>query len=531
MISPFRLYGAILLLLLEMFFLSILVDASTISRESLIGKLLSSTGDVLRWIIVSAGLLTIYFTQTKEWTRNRISDNRPIARVIAIFVLHCVLFVLVAILTFQLFQTNNRVDTTEGILWITLLAAVAITWCFILVGAKKWSDFLRQEKWSCFGIGLAALVIVIAGTFFQQFWRVLNLFTLSGTRTVLELFYNNIYFEYAERKLGVPEFWVTIDSACSGIEGIVIAISTTAIYLFLSRKELRFPQALALIPIACLFSVGLNILRIAALISIGIEISPKLAIEGFHSVAGWLAAVIVALIIIFIFTSWKWVQRPVVAPDTSLDQENDHVLAIAILTPFALFVGLTLFGRIFSSEFEYLYPLKITITSIAIAYYWKSYQLRLPNNYLEVTIASVLAASVWIALSDYQPQVDQDLVASVTEMSQLSAVIWLLLRTISFWMIVPIFEELLFRGYLMSRLAGYPIDNNRKLPFHWVSLLVSSVLFGLIHDAWIAGIAAGVIFGWLRFRSISLTSCLFAHGLTNILISFWALFSGRWSLI
>ncbi len=531
MTSHFRLYGAVLLLLGEMFFLSIVVDSSTISQKSFISGLLSNAGNVLRWIIVSAGLLVLYFTQINNWTSQRIRDDRPAIQIFLTFLVHLFLFVAVALVTFWLFQIGHQITSAQSLIWMLLILAVSVTWGLIIVGLSRWKIFLLEEKWRILGLGSAALVIVVAGTYFQQFWEVLNVFTLSATRVVLEIFYDNLYFDYAGRKLGVPEFWVIIDSACSGIEGIVVAVSTTAIYLFLSRNELRFPQALALIPIACLFSILLNVVRIAALIGIGIEVSPRLAVEGFHSVAGWLAAVIVALIIIFVFSSWRWILRPTSKSHNPQTQESDHDVAIAILTPFAVFVMLTLTGRVFSSEFEYFYPLKMTITGLVLIYYWKSYRLRIPTNYLEIIFAAGLTAGLWILLSDHQPDLDQALVESLSRMSWISATVWILWRVMSFWVVVPIFEELVFRGYLMSRIAGHTIDNSQRLPFHWAGLLVSSVLFGFIHEAWVAGFLAGIIFGYLRFRSVSMTSCILAHGLTNFLISVWAMYSNRWSLI
>lgn len=514
-----------------MFFLSILVDASTISRSTFLGKALSNAGNVLRWSIVFAGLLTLYFTQTKNWTHKQFGDDRSLARVAILVFLHLLLYVVSVVLTVWIFKVGQTISAAQSFFWTSIVLATATTWCLIIVNFARWRFFLSKEKSTLLWAGICSLIIVIAGTFFQRFWEVLNAFTLSGTRLVLELLYDNIYFDFAEKKLGVPEFWVFVDSACSGIEGIVVAVSTTSIYLFLSRDQLRFPHSLALIPIACIFSILLNILRIAVLITIGIEYSPKLAVEGFHSVAGWLAAVAVALIIIFVFSSWKWIQRTTNTVTPQNESDRDYDLAIAILAPFAVFIGLTLFGRMLSTEFDYFYPLKITLTAAVLAYYWKRYELRLPDNTVQIVIAGVLTTVLWIAFVDRQPEVDSLFLESVAEMPLTYAVIWVVWRAASFWVVVPIFEELLFRGYLLSRFANVPIRNTSMPPVHWMALLVTSILFGLIHQAWIAGFIAGLIFGWLRFKSNKLTSCIFAHGLANFLITLWALYSGRWSLI
>ncbi len=523
------------MLLFEMLFLSILVDAATVSRSTFLGNILANSGNVLRWSIVSAGLLTLYFTQTKSWVNGNLIESRSLVRVSGSVLLHLVFYITTVIATVLLFQAGSSVTATQSILWFSLTFITTSTWCLIIVGVGSWKRFLIKERWTLFLVGVCSLGIVIAGTYFQRFWEVLNVFTLTGTKLVLEILYDNIYFDFSQKRLGVPEFWVYVDSACSGIEGIVVAVATTAIYLFLSRDQLRFPHCLALIPIACLFSIVLNVLRIATLIVIGIEYSPKLAVEGFHSVAGWLAAVGVALIIIFVFSSWRWIQT---TNDESTSKQtkpgeslNDSGLAIAILVPFAVFIGLTLFGRIFSSGFDYFYPVKISLTTLALAYCWKTYNLKLPDNYQNILFTGVAAAIVWVLLVNIKPDIDAEIFDSIKQMSTLSATIWIVLRALSFWIIVPIFEELLFRGYLLSRIAGQNIDSNKKVQFSWAALLVTAILFGLIHDAWLAGFATGLMFAWLRFKSTSITSCIFAHGLTNFLVSLWALNTGQWSLI
>jgi len=522
-----RLYGAIVLLLIEMLFLSILVDAATISRNTILGTMLANSGNILRWSIVSAGLLTLYFTQTKRWAHNNIIETRSFVHVSGSVLIHLVFYIATVVTTVSLFQSGTAITSFQGVLWFSLTFLTALRWCLIITGTDRWKRFLIKESWALLSAGVCSLGIVIVGTYFQRFWEVLNVFTLTGTKLVLELIYDNLYFDFAEKKLGVPEFWVYVDSACSGIEGIVVAVATTAIYLFLSRDQLRFPHSLALIPIACLFSVVLNVLRIATLIVIGIEYSPKLAVEGFHSVAGWLAAVAVALIIIFVFSSWKWLQTTndgVTSQQIKTGESlTDSNLAIAILAPFAVFIGLTLFGRIFTSGFDYFYPIKISLTTLTL--------VELPDNYQNILSTGVAAAIVWVLLVKHQPDIDAGMSESITQMSTLSATIWIIWRTLSFWIVVPIFEELLFRGYLLSRIAGQEIDNNKKIQFRWAALIVTAILFGLIHDAWLAGFVTGLMFAWLRFKSTSITSCIFAHSLTNFLVSIWAFNTAQWSLI
>jgi membrane protease YdiL (CAAX protease family) len=76
--------------------------------------------------------------------------------------------------------------------------------------------------------------------------------------------------------------------------------------------------------------------------------------------------------------------------------------------------------------------------------------------------------------------------------------------------IAPLTEELLFRGLILrGLLSRYPV---------WISVLISSLLFGLFHlNPWqiIGATLGGLILGWIFVRTRSLVPCVFAHALFN----------------
>jgi CAAX prenyl protease-like protein len=70
---------------------------------------------------------------------------------------------------------------------------------------------------------------------------------------------------------------------------------------------------------------------------------------------------------------------------------------------------------------------------------------------------------------------------------------WIASRIAGSILIVPIAEELAYRGYLMRRLTESDFES---VPFHsvrWPALAVTAIVFGLAHGAlWLPGIAAGI---------------------------------------
>lgn len=89
---------------------------------------------------------------------------------------------------------------------------------------------------------------------------------------------------------------------------------------------------------------------------------------------------------------------------------------------------------------------------------------------------------------------------------------------LAFFMLVvlpPVFEEILFRGYLFGRL-------NKKMGF-WLSTLVTSFVFGLVHFNWSVSIDVFVLslfLCYLRRDSGSIVPGMLLHGMKNGLAYF-----------
>jgi CAAX prenyl protease-like protein len=110
-------------------------------------------------------------------------------------------------------------------------------------------------------------------------------------------------------------------------------------------------------------------------------------------------------------------------------------------------------------------------------------------------------------------------------------VVWCLFRIIGFWIIAPILEELVFRGYLIARLSRQPLLNVNKLQFSVVALIISSVLFGFIHNDIIAGTMAGIVFAVIRYRHNSLVEPIISHVSANVFVALWATATGQWVML
>ena len=89
-------------------------------------------------------------------------------------------------------------------------------------------------------------------------------------------------------------------------------------------------------------------------------------------------------------------------------------------------------------------------------------------------------------------------------------------------------EELFWRSFFIRYLIGPDFS---KVPIGmatWPSFLLTTVLFGLEHNLFFAGIMAGIAYNLLLYYTRSISHCIIAHGLTNLLLGIYVLTTERW---
>jgi membrane protease YdiL (CAAX protease family) len=130
-----------------------------------------------------------------------------------------------------------------------------------------------------------------------------------------------------------------------------------------------------------------------------------------------------------------------------------------------------------------------------------------------VIVSAIIMALAAVFLTFVNPMQAQDV-----GFSQLMSNTQYLLAFVSLVVIAPIAEEVLFRGYLFGKLRKYaPL---------WVAILVTSVLFGIVHFQWNVGLdvfALSIVLCLLRVVSGSLWPSILLHMLKNG-VAFYFLF-------
>jgi exosortase E/protease (VPEID-CTERM system) len=409
---------------------------------------------------------------------------------------------------------------------MSLLPLVIGLWLVAIAPPGYWFELVRAER---FALGVAAAVAVCAWSiaqYSQQLWSPLSELTFLASSSLLELAYPAVVVDAGRYVLGTHRFSVQIGAACSGYEGIGLVVIFTSFYLSIFRRDFRFPQALLLFPIGILAIWLFNVARIVLLIVIGDGLSPALALGGFHSQAGWISFVIVTvgLLAIAYRTAYFSVARLAKGQTASVGPP------VAMLAPLVALLSSTLLTSAVAMELDWFYPVRVLATGAVLIVLWHRYDF-LPHRLSPVAIgAGFMVFLLWVVLVPADPERSGTIAAALDSAPKFSVGLWFLFRLLGSVITVPLAEELAFRGYLMGRMSGWNFSPGTRLRRSWLALILSSLLFGLLHGAWVAGAIAGLIYGLVRYHRDKLADAVVAHAVTNLLLAGYVLTTGAWSL-
>jgi exosortase E/protease (VPEID-CTERM system) len=440
-------------------------------------------------------------------------------------------------LTAELLE-RGMVQSPMAPAWIAawgVAAGVAVSgWALALLPFATWR-FVFSCTRGLIAVGIAvSLATVFAGKAVDYFWPLLSAPTLDAVAGMLRLFYDDLAVYPEELLIKVRDFTAMIDSPCSGFEGVGLIGVFLAAFIWAFRKQLKFPQVLVVLPIGMALIWIANIIRLAALIAIGASISPPIAMGGFHSQAGWLAFNAIALS--FIYVVWKTpVFRPSAAGEAVKSVAYEYA-AGPFLAPLLMLLAVMMIATAMSAlDFDWLYPVRVVATLVVIAWYLPTYRrlgyLSWSWSWTPFAIG-VAVFAMWMLLEPFSG-VDGDAskqqAQALSSITPMTAALWLAFRAVGSILTVPIAEELAFRGYLTRRFIA---DNFEQVPlgaFTWYSLILSSILFGLLHGRWLAGSLAGALFAAALFRRGRMLDAIIAHSTANAFVTVYVLYTQNWA--
>lgn len=105
----------------------------------------------------------------------------------------------------------------------------------------------------------------------------------------------------------------------------------------------------------------------------------------------------------------------------------------------------------------------------------------------------------------------------------------LALRTVRAVLIVPVIEELFWRGWLMRWLVAADFRGVPLGTYTASSFWIVAAMFATEHGPyWDVGLVAGVLFNWWMIRTKSLGDLILAHAVANACLSAYVIAAGKW---
>lgn len=95
--------------------------------------------------------------------------------------------------------------------------------------------------------------------------------------------------------------------------------------------------------------------------------------------------------------------------------------------------------------------------------------------------------------------------------------------------LVPIIEELFWRGWLMRWLMNPRFETVPLGAWSAGSFWITAILFGSEHGPfWDVGLIAGLLYNWWMIRTRSLGDCILAHAVTNACLCAYIIATHQW---
>lgn len=522
------------LFIAELIAISVWLDAASLSRDYMVTRLVQDWGAwTLRALVAFASLFLVFGYLRATSALRDLGTRRaliPVRR--TLLAGHFCSLALFGLFSRSLFGGSRLGSWTDGVAlaWVASGLVAIVLAGLAFVPLETWSLLLHITGNTWAYAAATAVVVCRLGNALRLLWAPATRATFVIVKFLLGFFLPHVISDPATATIGSASFNVVIEQACSGLEGVGLMLVFGVLWLWLFRRDFRFPQAIFLVPVSLGVAFLLNSVRIAALILIGNAGAPNVALGGFHSQAGWIAFNVVALGLVLGSQHVPWIarSRPLPAP-AGTRADNPSALYLA---PFLAILAAGMLSRAVTGQFEWLYPLRLFAAAAVLWCYRRKYaRLNWAFGWLGPA-AGVAVFAMWIALDRLAASSSTSgTVPGLTAGHGAAWMAWLALRTLGAVVTVPVAEELAFRGFLLRRLVSADFEriDFRKAPLF--ALLGSSVAFGLMHGArWFAGALAGLVYALVLRRRGRIGEAVAAHATTNALLAIWVISRGDWRL-
>ena len=225
----------------------------------------------------------------------------------------------------------------------------------------------------------------------------------------------------------------------------------------------------------------------------------------------------------------------------SLSNTDNRRKLLAYILPMAVLIGtlalVTPLKKIggapwLDSPEYWLYPLQTFACAALLLWFRREYDLRRAGGLVFALAVGLVVFVLWISPQQFfgvAPRIEgfkPDLFTAQP------GAYWatVALRFLRLVIVVPLVEEIFWRGFLLRYFVDEKFDSVPMGTFSWLSFIIVTLGFTFAHSPadWIAAAITGALYNVVAYRTKSLASCVIAHALTNLLLGLWIMATKQW---
>lgn len=224
----------------------------------------------------------------------------------------------------------------------------------------------------------------------------------------------------------------------------------------------------------------------------------------------------------------------------------------AFIAPFAVFMGLLscipFFDGIIrmhdwnlpaSSQYV-VFPLQTMVCGALLWWFWPCYKLKPVVGWVFTVTIALLVLLLWVspqAFFGFPPRVEEGFDPTIFAGNPSVYYATIALRFLRLVVIVPLLEEIFWRGFLLRDLIHPTFYEVPIGAFTWRSFAIVILAFGVAHwgkHPWPPGpdfvpaLVTSALFNAVAYRTKSLSACVAAHAVTNLGLGIYIMKTGQW---
>jgi CAAX prenyl protease-like protein len=233
------------------------------------------------------------------------------------------------------------------------------------------------------------------------------------------------------------------------------------------------------------------------------------------------------------------VQEPISSPDNKNRPRRWVADDFAYMIPMGAFLLLTWVGGTWPSLFPASYIIKTVLTGALLIVLWPQFtRVNWSYAWLGVLIG-IVGLVQWVGMEKlllhFWPNYPRAHLESLDPFTNFSSpvLLWtfITIRLLGPTLVVPFMEEFFWRDFLWRTISA-PNDFKMAAVGEWdpKAFFIVTAVFASVHmQMWITAFVWGAMIALLLVRTKSLGACIIAHGVTNLLLGVYVLYTHDWA--